>query len=290
LLSLESCDFSLQRAESSIANLRQLNPNVTITANTASLASLLASNPAYFTQFRAICMVSQPLALQIEVNTLLRTQAAARSAATASSAAASPPAPAFFTGECFGLYAYFFEDLQSHTYTHTKVKKDERGNEEEVIATDTRIYQRTLEGLFGADTKYPQLAKAFGKKRQEKSALEAWLTMRTILTWRQQQLEHHAAHASSTSFPSITDATAVVALNLQRDSLASSIDLPARIVSPESLVRVARMVGCELAAVCAVVGGILGQEILKVLSGKDEPLNNTFVYSAEEGYGIMKEL
>lgn len=266
-----------------MSHLRQLNPNVTITANTSSLASILASNPTYLSQFRAICMVGQPIDMQVAVNSLLRDQAATD--------AASPAPPAFFAGECFGIYAFFFEDLVRHSYTHTRVRKDDRGNEEETIASDTKIYQRPIAAVVDGSDNFVTLAKAFGKKRQEKSALDAWLAMRTVMDWRRHQQQAALADADAqTRYPSISDEAAAASLYERRDFLAQRLSLSPTSLPRDLLLRVGRMAGNEVSHVCAVVGGILGQEVLKVLSGKDEPLNNTFVFSAEEGYGIMKEL
>jgi ubiquitin-like 1-activating enzyme E1 A len=41
----------------------------------------------------------------------------------------------------------------------------------------------------------------------------------------------------------------------------------------------------ELNAVCAVVGGILGQEIIKALSQKGAPANNVFLFDGTTSEG-----
>jgi len=43
----------------------------------------------------------------------------------------------------------------------------------------------------------------------------------------------------------------------------------------------------QLSPVCAIVGGILGQEIIKALSQKGRPLQNMFLYSAIDTTGIV---
>jgi ubiquitin-like 1-activating enzyme E1 A len=37
----------------------------------------------------------------------------------------------------------------------------------------------------------------------------------------------------------------------------------------------------QLAPVCAILGGILGNEIIKVISGKAEPANNTILFDGK---------
>jgi len=46
----------------------------------------------------------------------------------------------------------------------------------------------------------------------------------------------------------------------------------------------------ELSPVCAIVGGIVAQEIIKAVSHKDQPLNNYFFYSGLEYSGLVAKL
>lgn len=47
---------------------------------------------------------------------------------------------------------------------------------------------------------------------------------------------------------------------------------------------------CELSPVCAIVGGVLGQEVIKALSGQDEPYLNSFLYDSVNSTGIVETL
>ena len=46
----------------------------------------------------------------------------------------------------------------------------------------------------------------------------------------------------------------------------------------------------ELSPVCAVVGGVLAQEVIKALSAKDRPYTNSFLYDGQQGSGIIELL
>uniref|UniRef100_A0A8V0Y0Y8 SUMO1 activating enzyme subunit 1 n=1 Tax=Gallus gallus TaxID=9031 RepID=A0A8V0Y0Y8_CHICK len=46
----------------------------------------------------------------------------------------------------------------------------------------------------------------------------------------------------------------------------------------------------EMAAVCAVVGGVLGQEVVKALSQRDPPHNNFFFFDGIKGSGVVERL
>ncbi|CAB9498595.1 activating enzyme subunit 1 [Seminavis robusta] len=55
---------------------------------------------------------------------------------------------------------------------------------------------------------------------------------------------------------------------------------PHPVLQEESLKTLASMDG-EFAPVCAVLGGLLGNEVIKAISGKGEPANNTLHFSAD---------
>ncbi|KAM5571628.1 SUMO-activating enzyme subunit 1A [Rosa sericea] len=46
----------------------------------------------------------------------------------------------------------------------------------------------------------------------------------------------------------------------------------------------------EFPPVCPIIGGILGQEVIKAISGKGEPLKNFFFFDAMDGKGIIEDL
>ena len=46
----------------------------------------------------------------------------------------------------------------------------------------------------------------------------------------------------------------------------------------------------ELSPVCAIVGGVLAQEIIKALSAKDRPHTNSFLYNGQQNTGIIELL
>jgi ubiquitin-like 1-activating enzyme E1 A len=42
--------------------------------------------------------------------------------------------------------------------------------------------------------------------------------------------------------------------------------------------------------VCAIVGGVAAQEIIKIISANDAPLNNFFFYDSTEGSGVVERI
>lgn len=46
----------------------------------------------------------------------------------------------------------------------------------------------------------------------------------------------------------------------------------------------------EFPPVCAVIGGILGQEVIKAISGKGDPVKNFFFFDAADGKGVIEDI
>ncbi|XVF08675.1 hypothetical protein REPUB_Repub07fG0023500 [Reevesia pubescens] len=46
----------------------------------------------------------------------------------------------------------------------------------------------------------------------------------------------------------------------------------------------------EYPSVCAIIGGILGQEVIKAISGKGDPLKNFFFFDAMDGKGLIEDI
>ncbi|OUM59761.1 hypothetical protein PIROE2DRAFT_14631, partial [Piromyces sp. E2] len=63
-----------------------------------------------------------------------------------------------------------------------------------------------------------------------------------------------------------------------RDELFQKYDIKSAVLSDESLSKIIRNAGMELLPICSVVGGILAQDILNMLSKKELPITNWFCY------------
>ena len=53
--------------------------------------------------------------------------------------------------------------------------------------------------------------------------------------------------------------------------------------SDQELADLASMAGAEMSPVCAVMGGVIGNEIIKALTGKGEPANNVLLFDGMDG-------
>lgn len=68
--------------------------------------------------------------------------------------------------------------------------------------------------------------------------------------------------------------------------IGASTDLLPR----DEISRLAALQSAEFAPTCAVVGGILGQDVLNAVGGKEEPVRNLFVFEGGTGQGRVWSL
>lgn len=66
-----------------------------------------------------------------------------------------------------------------------------------------------------------------------------------------------------------------------------SLSLAHFLLSDSRLADTARV---EFTPVCAILGGILAQDVLKVVSGKDRPINNFFFYNGLDCSGLINRI
>lgn len=72
-------------------------------------------------------------------------------------------------------------------------------------------------------------------------------------------------------------------------STCADLGLRKRLIpSEQRLARLASAATADLAPIAGVIGGICGREVVKFLTGKDEPINNIFFYDAIRSAGVVE--
>jgi ubiquitin-like 1-activating enzyme E1 A len=101
-----------------------------------------------------------------------------------------------------------------------------------------------------------------------KTSPAAWIKYKCILEYAQQ----------TGNFP--TEDTADQFVTIVREWVETTVAsfLEHELVTEESLRQLAKVATCEIAPVCAVMGGAIGNEVIKAISGKGEPANNTMLF------------
>ncbi|VVA21711.1 PREDICTED: SUMO-activating enzyme [Prunus dulcis] len=165
---------------------------------------------------------------------------------------------AFYTVDCRDSCGEIFVDLQHHKYSKQK--------REETI--ECELHYPSFEESISVPWK--ALPRKFSK---------LYFAMRVIE--RFEEVEQRKPGELS-----IADLPAVVKLKKELCEAQSLNESHIPNVLLERLVTDTR----EFPPVCPIIGGILGQEVIKAISGKGDPLKNFFFFDAMDGKGIIEDV
>ncbi|EAU85910.2 SUMO1 activating enzyme subunit [Coprinopsis cinerea okayama7 len=175
----------------------------------------------------------------------------------------------FYSGGTYGIFGYIFCDLLDHEYLvpDRSVSKDQ---------------PKTVK----ATVKYAPLQVALthkwsGLTRKQTKALNPGLAFSILALWQFQS-------AHNNILPSNPEQATV--LETIANELISSTDVNKQVLSkvPQNLVEtLATTAEHEFSPVCAILGGMLGQDILKALGGREPPIANFFVFDGNTGSGTV---
>ncbi|KAK6148060.1 hypothetical protein DH2020_018972 [Rehmannia glutinosa] len=165
---------------------------------------------------------------------------------------------AFYTVDCRDSCGEIFVDLQNYIYSK---KKDDEAVE--------------------CHLEYPSFEEAISVpwKSLPRRVSKLYLAMRVIEKF--EELEGRGTG----------DTSAADLLNVQklRKELCEAHSVDESQV-PDSLLERLLEGRREFPPVCAIIGGILGQEVIKAISGKGDPLKNFFFYDVMDGKGIIEDI
>ncbi|GMP34170.1 hypothetical protein CsSME_00007154 [Camellia sinensis var. sinensis] len=169
-----------------------------------------------------------------------------------------PKRVAFYTVDCRDSCGEIFVDLQNYTYSKKKLDETiecqlQYPSFEDAIAVPWKSLPRRMSKLYFAMRVIEQFEEAEGRDPGQTSKDD----LPKVLKLRKELFEAQSLNES---------------------------------LIPDSLLE--RLVSCttEFPPVCAVIGGILGQEVIKAISGKGDPLKNFFFFDAMDGKGIIEDI
>ncbi|CAI9787353.1 unnamed protein product [Fraxinus pennsylvanica] len=165
---------------------------------------------------------------------------------------------AFYTVDCRDSCGEIFVDLQKYLYSKKEVDEMvecllEYSSFEEAIAIPWRSLPRRVSKLY--------------------------LAMRVIE--RFEELE--SRNPGDTSIADLPDVQKLRKELCEAHSLSESM-------IPDALLERLLASTTEFPPVCAIIGGILGQEVIKAISGKGDPLKNFFFFDSMDGKGIIEDI
>ncbi|ORY79992.1 hypothetical protein BCR37DRAFT_403198 [Protomyces lactucae-debilis] len=172
----------------------------------------------------------------------------------------------FLAAEIPGMYGYIFADLLEHEYVTEREETKSTGERQKVTVPAKSSYKPLADSM-----KVDFASKLRPKLRKKVSPLLPILM--SMLSW-----DNDDAHDAEHTYEKKSQEQARVL------GLADSC------VTEEVVHDVSESLGCELSPVAAIVGGILSQDVLNVLSKREQPVDNWFIYNGETGEGPVYRL
>jgi len=257
-------DLGQNRAESSLSNIQQLNPMVEVSADIEDVTS---KSDDFFTSFDIVCATCCSRSQLLRINGVCRENGIK-----------------FYAGDVTGFYGYMFADLIKHDYAEeipasSKPAETESGDGEPSSKKAKVIMDTTV--TVKKDSVFTPLSEALDMDwsavppRKLNRTPNAYFIMQILQEFHEQKgrsvsVEHHAEDKA--------------ALSELRKVVLDRLKVTNKQVVPEDF---ADHCFAGLSPVCAVVGGVLGQEIIKAVSQKDAPHNNFFFFNGTDGSGMV---
>ncbi|GBG28219.1 Myosin-12 [Hondaea fermentalgiana] len=265
---LTSESLGANRAEAAAPAVQELNPLVKVGALTKAAHELTLEDLKPFTM---VCAADCNTQTQVHLNSLCRTLKIG-----------------FLSARSFGWSAAMFQDLgDKHTYlAKTTTNKVDADGEKEVAYEPREVSFCPLETALAVPI--AEIAQTKRKRRRAKAIRDAGLAVTEQFCALQVLQRLEAEPAGETAF---NEARAREALSQIAGGASDNESSPPE-VDHEAVLELVRgaQLGTELSPTCAVVGGIVGQELLKAMSGKDAPLDNFFFFDGISGGGIVRRI
>ncbi|XP_064157391.1 SUMO-activating enzyme subunit 1 [Anguilla rostrata] len=251
------------RAQASLERAQYLNPMVEVKGDTEDAES---KPDEFFLQFDAVCLTGCPRDLMVRVDQVC-----------------SQRNVKVFCGDVFGYHGYMFSNLgPEHHYVEEKPKAAKPSQESndgpeakkpKVDPNETTMVKKTasfcpLKEALEVDWTSEKAKASLKRTPPDYFLLQVLLKFRTD--------KGRDPHPSSFA----EDAPL---LRQIRDDVLEAQGLSSDLLSDDFVT----YCFSQMAPVCAVVGGVLGQEIVKALSQRDAPHRNFFFFDGLKGSGVV---
>uniref|UniRef100_A0AAV1TGF1 Ubiquitin-like 1-activating enzyme E1A n=1 Tax=Peronospora matthiolae TaxID=2874970 RepID=A0AAV1TGF1_9STRA len=200
-------------------------------------------NDDYFKQFTAVCLVGAHLDVELRLDALCRSFGTA-----------------FYAARSFGYNGIVFIDLGEHTYRRDALRNDGSPSDPCSVKFPTLEDAQKVQwsSLQSARKRGPQLPQVFVKN---------------------QLLQGYKSQKGVTAISSADDVDFIQ--YARKQFLVNGLD--EEYLSPNELQTLVRIADTELVPICAIVAGIMGQEVIRAMSQKDEPICNFFCFDGATG-------
>lgn len=208
--------------------------------------------PVFFTQFDIVVACDQDLNEMIRINNACRS--------------AKKP---FYGAEIPGMTGYVFADLVDHDFVTEREVTSASGERQKVTVPAHETYISLEEAL-----KHDYGASLRPKLRKKVSAV---LPL-TIALLKYRADKHKFPQAGQEDYAILVKKT------------STECGLPESLTDAHIISEYLEGCDCELSAIAAIVGGVLSQDVLNVLSRRESPVQNCFIYDGNTGEGPIYHL
>jgi len=252
------------RAEASLARVQQLNPMVEVTADPASSEEKDAD---FFKKFDVVIATTCSQAELVRINSICRAANIL-----------------FYAGDVFGFFGFSFMDLVSHNFVEevtTQVQSsgddgEPAAKKQKTIESETKSVKKEMAFVSLAETLKVDWSSELYSKRIRRMDPSFFL-LHVLFAFKAEMGHNPRASARDEDLKK---------LQQLRETTLTKLAVPTSKIPDEML----GLLFAELAPVAAIVGGILGQEVIKAISNKDAPHNNYFFYNPLESCGVVETI
>jgi ubiquitin-like 1-activating enzyme E1 A len=252
------------RAEASLLRLQQLNPMVEVTADPTDST---VKDAEFFQKFEVVVATTCSQAELVRINSICR---AAKIL--------------FYAGDVFGFFGFSFMDLVSHNFVEEvtqQVQQEDDTDEpqtkkQKTAETETKSVKKEMAFVSLAETLKVDWSSELYSKRIRRMDPSFFLLQ--VLFAFKTEMGHNPRPGSREED--------LAKLTKLRDTTLTKLSVPTAKIPDQML----GLLFAELSPVAAIVGGVLGQEIIKAISNKDAPHNNFFFYNPVESCGVVETI
>lgn len=265
-----------QRSQAALPYVQKLNPRVSL--HLANLPSLLAE-PAFFGAYSLVIATDLPLSVLTTINIACRVQG-----------------KPFYASSSFGLYGFIFADLIQHTFVISREKSNIETKLGLQTPTQSIINVTTSRGSDGKTTEQVTKLETYTPiNLANTSPLTAWhlasqrrkFMVSPILSCIRALWEYQSQ--TDNLFPSHSHADIKLFTTLAGEK-HKELQLPTETLRADVLRSFLGNLGSELSPVCAFLGGQLAQDVINVIGGKEQPIQNFVVFDGDDTKGPVYAL
>ncbi|CAG8443318.1 7219_t:CDS:10 [Diversispora eburnea] len=228
-------DIGKNRAHSSVNRVNQLNPRVKVISDSSNLNT---KPEEFFQSFDLVCLTDG------DPDTMLRIDEICRKFNKK-----------FYAASTYGYYGYIFCDLNQHEYIlERKIKIPHSAEFQVKVLKHKEEYFSLQEVLSKSDWSKV--------KRIKKVTPLLWAI---LILWKFQQEKKR--------LPDVNNTEDIDKLNSVKDSYLQSLNIVNTTILDELIESITRNSTAEITPVCAILGGILAQDILNALSRRGNKYN-----------------